>query len=171
MNNFLKVDLKNLSSLKRFGMKGPNAEDWLVRQGVAVPPSPNTWLNTRDGQLILRLGTSEFLLEDTLDGTNYAELYQRSQQQIEGAYYVARADASFSISGAAALNLLSELCTLDLRSSVMAGNKVVMTQIAGVSATVVLLSLNEVPVYRIWCDGTYGEFVSDILQEIATELA
>ena len=171
MTKFLNVDVKNLSTLKRFGIKGSNAEDWLVRQGVAVPPSSNTWLKTPEGLLILRLGVSEFLLEDPLGGTNCAELYSRSQQPIEGAYFVARADASFSISGAAALNLLSELCTLDLRSSVMSGNKVVMTQMAGVSATVVLLSLNEEPVYRIWCDGTYGEFMSDILQEIAYELA
>ena len=171
MTKFSKVGVTNLSALKRFGIKGPNAADWLVGQGLIVLPYPNTWLITAEGLLILRLGTSEFLLEDTLDGTNCAELYERSQQPIEGAYFVARADASFSLSGPENLNLLSELCTLDLRPSVIANDGVVMTQIAGVSATVVLQLLNKEPVYRIWCDGTYGEFMNDILQEIAYELA
>jgi sarcosine oxidase subunit gamma len=46
-----------------------------------------------------------------------------------------------------------------------------MTQVAGISATILLQTFDAKPVYRIWCDGTYGEFMSDVLQEIASEVA
>jgi len=45
-----------------------------------------------------------------------------------------------------------------------------MTQVAGISATVIHQTFNGEPVYRIWCDGTYGAYLWGVLIEIATEL-
>jgi sarcosine oxidase subunit gamma len=42
--------------------------------------------------------------------------------------------------------------------------------VAGISATVIRQILNDEPVYRIWCDGTYGPYMWEVLTEIATEL-
>jgi sarcosine oxidase subunit gamma len=171
MTKFSNVDVTNLSALVRFGVKGPNAKKWLNDQGIEAPEIANTWLKTAMGVLVLRLGANEFLLEDSVNGTYCAALYLRANEVLEGVYPVARFDASFSLSGPASLDLLSEVCSLDLRPSVLPSDALLMTQVAGISATILLQTFDAKPVYRIWCDGTYGEFMSDVLQEIASEVA
>lgn len=165
------LNVKNLSALKRFGIKGPAAADWLISQGIQIPKNANTWLESATGLVVLRLGSSEFLLEDALDGTSGVRLCEQAKQATENVYHVARFDASFELSGAAILDLLVELCTLDLRPSVMAEDAVVMTQIAGISATLLRQSINGELVYRIWCDGTYSEFMNGLLQQVSSDIA
>lgn len=165
------LNVTNLSALQRFGIKGPAAAEWLIHQGIEVPKNANTWLKTATGLMVLRLGASEFLLEDSLDGTNCAALCVKAKQATQNVYYVARFDASFALSGDATLDLLAELCTLDLRPSLVADDALVMTQIAGISATILRQPLNGEVVYRIWCDGTYDEFMGGVLQEVASEIA
>lgn len=171
MTKFSNVDVTNMSALDRFGVKGHNAQNWLNDQGIDTPKTANTWLKTGMGLLVLRLGASEFLLEDSMNGSCCAALYTKANDYVEGVYPVARFDASFALSGSASLDLLSEVCSLDLAPSVLPNDAVLMTQVAGISATILLQTLDEKPVYRIWCDGTYGEFMSDVLQEIACEVA
>jgi sarcosine oxidase subunit gamma len=171
MTKFSNVDVTDLSALVRFGVKGPNAKKWLNDQGIETPEIANAWLKTGLGVLVLRLGASEFLLEDSVNGTHCAAVYRNASEGVEGVYPVARFDASFALSGSASLDLLSEICSLDLRPSVLPNDAVLMTQVAGISATILLQTFDAKPVYRIWCDGTYGEFMSDVLQEIASEVA
>jgi sarcosine oxidase subunit gamma len=45
-----------------------------------------------------------------------------------------------------------------------------MTQVAGISATVLRQTLNGEAIYRLWCDGTYGPYMWDTVLEIAEEL-
>lgn len=170
MTTLLNVSVTDLSGLPRFAIKGPSAGNWLAHQGIGVPAAANTWLKTAEGVLVLRLGSSEFLLEESAGGTTCAALYQLSQKGLDGAYYVARVDAAFDLSGAATLDLLSELCTLDLRPTALANDVVLMTQIAGISATVLRQLVDGNAVYRIWCDGTYGEFMHSVLQEVLQEI-
>ena len=59
---------------------------------------------------------------------------------------------------------------LDLRDSAWPSHGVVMTQVAGISATLIRESLAGEQVYRIWCDGTYGSYLWEVLTEIAQEL-
>lgn len=170
MTALLDICVSDLSALTRFGIKGPKSADWLASQGIEVPKSANTWLKTKAGILVLRLGTNEFLLEDSAGSTTCYALDQLSQLGIDGAYYVARVDASFGLSGSASLDLLSELCTLDLRPIALAKDVVLMTQLAGISVTLLQQLEDDNVVYRFWCDGTYGEFMRDVLQEVAEEL-
>jgi sarcosine oxidase subunit gamma len=164
------LGVTDVSCFARFGIKGAKAAEWLAQQGIKTPESLNTWVEGAPGTLVLRLGSSEFLVEDQLIGKACAKLQAFDQTNIQSAYQVARADAAFVLSGSEALNLLSELCVLDLRDSALPSNVVVMTQIAGISATLIRESLSGEQVYRIWCDGTYGGYLWKILIEIAQEL-
>jgi sarcosine oxidase subunit gamma len=119
--------------------------------------------------LVLRLGSSEFLIEDQLGGGACGRLHNDTTR-VASVYKVPRADAAFIVSGREALNLFSELCSLDLREKSLAAKDLIMTQVAGISATVIRQTLNGEPVYRIWCDGTYGPYMWEVLTEIATEL-
>ena len=164
------LGVTDVSCFARFGIKGANAAEWLAQQGIKTPDLINAWIEGAPGTLVLRLGNSEFLVEDQLMGKACAKLHAFDQSNMQSAFHVARADASFVLSGSEALNLLSELCVLDLRDAALPINAVVMTQIAGISATLLRENLAGEQVYRIWCDGTYGRYLWKILIEIAQEL-
>ena len=163
------LGVADVSCFERFGIKGPQAAKWLESQKFKTPPEINSWLENKSC-LLLRLGGSEFLLEDQLGANNLNKLTGFNQAKVTGAYQVTRADAAYLLSGSEVLNMLSELCMLDLRECALPKNGLVMTQIAGISATLLRQNLHGEPVYRIWCDGTYGAYMWDMLLEVATEL-
>lgn len=163
------LGVADVSCLMRYGVKGPNATQWLVDRGIAIPTNPNAWTLCEQKTLVLRLGSSEFLIEDQLGGTACSRL-AGDVTRVASVYKVPRADAAFIVSGSEALNLFSELCSLDLREKSLASKDVIMTQVAGISATVIRQVLNGETVYRVWCDGTYGPYMWEVLTEIATEL-
>ncbi|MGB2831330.1 MAG: sarcosine oxidase subunit gamma [Methylotenera sp.] len=163
------LGVADVSCLSRYGVKGPNATQWLLERGIAIPTSPNAWTMCEQKTLVLRLGSSEFLIEDQLGGSACNRLTSDTTC-VASVYKVPRADAAFIVSGSEALNLFSELCSLDLREKSLAAKDLIMTQVAGISATVIRQTLNGESIYRVWCDGTYGPYMWEILIEIATEL-
>lgn len=164
------LGVTDVSCFTRFGIKGAQAAEWLMQQGIKTPEGINAWVEGTPGTLVLRLGNAEFLIEDQAKGKACSKLHAFNQSNMQGVSHVARADASFVLSGSKALNLLSELCVLDLRDAALPSNAVVMTQVAGISATLIRENLAGEKVYRIWCDGTYGAYMWEILIEIAQEL-
>ena len=165
--------ITDVSSLARYGVKGAQAANWLAKHGVAIPNQPNSWVLS--GQtLVMRLGSSEFLLEDqVLENQTGGEICNKllaDTLRVPNVYKVPRADAAYLLAGSAVLNLLSELCALDLRESALSENDVVMTQVAGISATILRQTLNNETVYRLWCDGTYNVYMQHVLDEIAVEI-
>jgi sarcosine oxidase subunit gamma len=163
------LGVADVSCLSRYGVKGSNATQWLLERGIAIPTNPNAWTLCEQKTLVLRLGSSEFLIEDQLGGTACNRLVADTAR-VASVYKVPRADAAFIVSGSEVLNLFSELCSLDLRDKSFAAKDLIMTQVAGISATIIHQTLNGEPVYRIWCDGTYGPYMWEVLTEIATEL-
>lgn len=165
----MSVDITDVSKLARYGVKGPQAANWLASHGVAVPNNANCWVQN-DHTLVMRLGNSEFLIEDQSDG-KICEKLAADNVRIAGVYTVPRVDAAYLLAGSGVLNLLSEVCALDLRAISLPENAVVMTQVAGISATVLRQQLNNEAVYRLWVDGTYGVYMQQVLGEIAGELS
>jgi sarcosine oxidase subunit gamma len=163
------LGVTDVSCFTRFGIKGPQAANWLASQGIQLPAEKNTWLQQSDC-LVMRLGNSEFLLEDQCETNLTNKLTTLNQSITTGVYQVTRVDAAFLLSGSQVLNLLSELCMLDLRDSSFGTNELVMTQVAGISATILRQQLSHEQVYRIWCDGTYGAYLWEIFLEVAGEL-
>lgn len=158
----------DLSSFNRFGVKGLNALQWLKDHKVEIPAQPNTWVKHGD-TLVLRLGNSEFLLEDQLGGRLCEALHAAVQPKAYGLYKVQRNDTALLLSGSMVQALFSEICSIDLRPQAFAANGLAMTQMAGISVTVLRQQHNGEEVYRVWCDGTYGPYFWDTLLEIAEE--
>ena len=163
------LGISDVSCLSRFGLKGSGAAQWLNKHGIEIPNRPNSWMTYNQNTLILRMGSSEFLLEDNLTGSTCNKLAADSVR-VESVYKVPRADASFIVSGSELQNLFSEICSLDLSDKSLSENDLMMTQIAGISATVIRQALKGEQIYRIWCDGTYGSYMWQVLTEIANEL-
>ena len=162
------LHITNVSTLQRYGVKGPQASKWLANHGISIPAEANTWILS-DHAIVMRLGASEFLIEDQTDGKTCSTL-EADVDRVNDVYKVPRADAAYSLAGSKVLNLLAELCPLDLRETALAENEVVMTQVAGITAIVLRQSINNETVYRLWCDGTYGVYMLHTLLEISHEL-
>jgi len=168
----------DVSCLQRFGVKGPQAAQWLEQRNIAPPAGNNSWATSGSGEgtsLVLCLGSSEFLIEQQLNNTSNGLPDDRSLSQpiAAGVYRVQRNDAAFILSGSRIQDLLSELCLLDLREQALAGDAVVMTQVAGVSATLLRQpspGKHGGMVFRLWCDGSYGAYMWQTLTQLAGEL-
>ena len=164
------VELADLSVLRRAGLKGPGAADWLRTRGVPVPERPNAWSLLAAGGLIARLARSEFLIEDGARGDAVPALEHALCDGAAGVYPVLRQDAALFLRGAAVHDLFAQTCSIDFKSIPPRERAVTLTMMIGVAVTIICTSLDDKPCYRIWCDGTYGAYLWDALLEIATEL-
>ncbi|MHB8848940.1 MAG: hypothetical protein ACYC43_10910 [Burkholderiales bacterium] len=163
------LGIADLSFLRRCGLKGPDSLDWLAKQEVVVP-EVNSWASIADGGLIARLGNTEFLLEDGPNGT--MALYMQSQlaDRPHGVYPVLRQDAAFVLTGTALQSLLRQTCSFNFMTLDAAKRPLVLTTMVGVPVTMLPQATAMGIHYRVWCDGTYGEYLWRTLLDIASEL-
>ncbi len=162
------LSICDVSNLNRFGVKGPQAADWLQAAKIRLPEATNSWTSQDNGSLVMRLGKSEFLLEDQPDNDLSQTLNATAIEQ-GSVHKVLRNDAAFIVSGELTPALFSEVCEIDLDGGALEDNRLVMTVIAGVSATMLKQTLNGQSVYRIWCDGTFGPYLWKTLLGIIEE--
>lgn len=162
--------LADLSCLPKSGLKGPAAAQWLVAQGVPVPPEANTWKALPDEGVIARLGRSEFFLEDGAAGGMATRTRIALGNGAAGVYPVIRQDAGILLAGERSNELLVQTCNVNFADVDPAQGGAVMTQMIGVGVLVIRGSLRQLPCYRIWCDPTFAQYFWETLSEIATEL-
>jgi sarcosine oxidase, subunit gamma len=160
------LGVADLSHLPRAGVKGPNAAGWLSGLGLPIPPRPNIWLDLPDGGLIGRLGNTEYLVDGS--ATPVAQIMQTPRAS--GVYPVLRQDAAFALCGSRVNELLLQTCNVDFRSLAANPEQLVLTSMAGVSILILATGNTIHPVYRLWCDGTYGHYLWETLTGIAEDL-
>jgi len=169
----LNIRLETLQT-RRWGVKGPQAAAWLHEQHVAVPPAPNSWrvLDNVTGNFILRLGTSEFFLEETPSTTRARcqTLAEELLEPVPGVYPVLREDASLLLAGASANLVLAEAGSFDFAALSAASQQVVMTLLFGLAVIVIAQGDGAARSYRIWCDPSYGAGLHAALNGIAADL-
>jgi sarcosine oxidase, subunit gamma len=174
--------LEERSDAMRFGVKGPNAADWLQRQGCHVPALPNSWRTIDDaaGSIIARLGSSEFFIEQPRPAVFVTAVASALSIPIDGVYPVLREDRAFELSGFDADAVLAQVCNVDFSQVSRSDRSVVMTMMIGVAVLVipqdekwgqspfpVERSMGTVPsCYRIWCDPSYGDYLWSSLQDV-----
>jgi sarcosine oxidase subunit gamma len=171
------LGLSDLSALDRIVVKGPGAAEFLSSQGLWVPDQVFGHLPQADGALVVRTGGAEFFVEDgwidnkvvenTGVGTTVGQLRRAIGAKVQGVYDVPRQDVSLVISGTAALALFSQTCGYDFSDS---GYRFVMTQVAGVSCSILPRQLQAVRAWQLWADGTYGPYLWETLLAIVREL-
>lgn len=164
------LGLADLSCLTRFGLKGTKAAAWLTQQGILLPDRPNSWCALPEGGLVARLGVNEFLIEDSIHSQIAPQLAQACQHPPTQVYPVLRQDAAFALCGNAIHDLLRQTCNVDFAALSLADRPVVLTSLIGVSAIVIPGEQANVPLYRLWCDGTFAAYVWQTLLTIVEEL-
>ncbi|XGV95619.1 MAG: hypothetical protein ACAF41_23115 [Leptolyngbya sp. BL-A-14] len=164
------LGIADVSCLTRFGVKGPNAADWLLSQGITTPDRPNTWSPLADGGIIARLGATEFLLEDSLHSQTAPQLVEACQQPPAKVYPVLRQDAAIILCGSEVNELLLQTCSVNFRALSLLERPVILTSMVGVAVTIIPGDRNGQPFYRLWCDGTFGVYLWQTLGAIVAEM-
>jgi len=191
------LSLQVRGAVDRFGLKGPGAAAWLAAQGIVVPPEANSWLGpdaaADEALLVARLGSNEFFLEDVPGSTRLRDIEPDTVLHPPGVYPVLREDVAFLLAGAGALDVLAEVCNVDFgalaraprpgtappvaaRPDVVRPDVVrplIMTSMVGVSVLVVPLVGAETSAdgcgFRIWCDPTFGDYLSESLGTVVRD--
>lgn len=175
------VVLRDVRGLRRIGLKGPEAAQWLRERGVEVPAVPNSWRSLGDSSvdLIARLGAAEFFIEQAASAPGLIEqLASELAAPLHGVYPALREDRAFVLFGNDAEEVLSQVCNIDFRGMSRAPRPVVMTMMIGVAVLVIpqegkLGTVSEGSAaheanvgYRIWCDPSYGDYLWSSLQDV-----
>jgi sarcosine oxidase, subunit gamma len=164
------IGLADLSHLKRSGLKGPGAEDWLKDFGIEPPAAINQWAPLGECSLIARLASSEFLIEDNV-GQDYADRVRaKLHRGIPGVTPVLRQDAEIALVGPLLNELLLQTCSVNFAALDLTARPIVMTSMIGVSVLVIPGVWQSKPFYQLWCDATYAVYLWQHLCEIAEEL-
>ncbi|NJP11424.1 MAG: methylglutamate dehydrogenase [Leptolyngbyaceae cyanobacterium RU_5_1] len=164
------LGIADLSFLTRCGIKGANVAAWLENQGIPVPTHPNTWCSLSSSGLVARLGLNEFLIEDGLDSAIAPRLAEQCQHPPAKVYPVLRQDLAIALLGPTVHDLLLQTCNINFQALNLSENPVVLTSMMGVTMIVIPGARSGLPFYRLWCDGTFGNYVWRTLLEIAEEL-
>lgn len=166
-----RLALCDASALERFGVKDPNAHRWLEDQGIDVPETANSWTTAHNGQgLIARLGRTEFLVEDTPEGSVTESLDNVLDSGAPCIYPVQRQDAAFVLMGERSVEVMRQVCGVDFDSLDQEAQPVVLTRVAVISAVVMPEWEDGIQTFRIWCDAPYGMYLWEELHEILVEL-
>ena len=155
------------SHLARVGLKGPLAATWLQERGVTIPDHANSWASAAPDEqdIVMRLGTAEFLLEQAESSEKLQALATELCKPIPGVYPVLREDRAFVLGGAAADDVLAQICNVNF-SALRYEREVVMTMMIGVAVIVAPQGNAARRRYRIWCDPSYGDYLLSSLQDV-----
>jgi sarcosine oxidase subunit gamma len=162
------LGIADVSFLFRTGFKGQGVAAWLQAQDIPVPEHPNSWAPLAGGGVVLRLGVSEYLIEDGLtQGSSARMAHLEPPVRV---YPVLHQDAALVLCGEAVNDLLLQTCNVNFGALDLAARPVVLTSMAGVAVTVMPGARAGKPYYRVWADGTYGLYLWETLAGIAAEL-
>ncbi|MBP0588507.1 hypothetical protein J8I87_01990 [Paraburkholderia sp. LEh10] len=162
------LGIADVSYLARTGFKGKGVAAWLQAQDLPVPPQPNSWAPLAGGGIVLRLGVSEYLIEDGLTQGSSARMAHLEPPV--HVYPVLHQDVALVLCGEAVHELLLQTCNVNFGALDLAARPVVLISMAGVAVTVMPGARAGRPYYRVWADGTYGLYLWETLAGIAAEL-
>ena len=164
----LDVALELVGGRARLGCKGPAAEAWLQAAGLDLPPAPNSF--TGDANLLVaRLGSAEFFVEAAAGAQPLAALELALQVPPTGVYPVLREDWTLALVGADVHAVLAEVCNVNFAALAPQSRGVVMTLMVGVAVLVARRDAGGPPAYTIWCDPSFGPYLSETLGAVVTE--
>lgn len=160
----------DLSALERCGLKGAGAADWLQANGIVVSAGANTFAPLPGGGLVARLARAEFLVEDGPDDRVVSRLRPLLRAGLPRVTPVLRQDCALALVGTRIPELLVQTCNVDFAALPPDAPAVTLTQMVGVSVTVVRREVGGRAAVRVWCDYTSGPYLWETLTGIAEEL-
>jgi sarcosine oxidase subunit gamma len=164
--------LCDLSALNRVGVKGEGARAWLRECGADVPVKIYEVRALAPLGRIIRTGTTEFFIEDGPRSGWVARLGSDTPRPPAGVYRFVRQDASIGLVGESSFDVLAQTCGYNFREPEA---DFIYSRVAGVSCAILRDretrpgAAADAPLFRIWCDASYGAYLWETLLEIVKE--
>jgi len=162
------LGLCDLSGLQKLGLKGRDAERWLVGEGIDVPATVFDSRPLESGGVIIRFGSDEFFLEEGISGSTVSTLAERIDSQNGHVFRVEHQEATFLLTGSRSQEVLAQTCGINFAE--VAQRRVIFTRVAGVSCGLLPDAVGDIPVYRILVDPSYAVYLWETLVEICESL-
>lgn len=124
------LELRDLTPLPRFGLKGPGAADWFESQGMTLPPVNRR--KDQGGVDLLRLGARDILALADPDAPAALEALRAAWEAKPEGYSSWREEcwAWLRLTGPAAPGVAARLCALDLRAAAFGADQIAQTRFA-----------------------------------------
>jgi hypothetical protein len=151
--------------VQRTGLKGREAARLLAALGIAVPARANQLSRfpaPAQGRC-LRLGNTEFLVEQDDGDTLTSALDASIPPATAGALSARRSDRSLVLAGAGLFPALRQIAAFDFEGPSFGADDVVMTLMAGIGVTFVREPAQDGDALRLWCDPGFGDYLHDCL--------
>ena len=121
-----------------------------------------------------RLGAAEFFLEESAAGTTLKRLSPSLNERPRGVYPVLREDSAFHLAGEGVHDVLAQVCNVNFAALTLDSHPVIMTLMIGVAVLVLPQAVRSGGEtlerrYRIWCDPTFGPYLSESLSAVVNE--
>lgn len=145
------VRLADLSVRPRAGFRGPGSVAWLQSQGIEVRAEPNRAFVRPDGSLVAMLSRSETLILGAAAASPEAGTRCYALPRRDSHYW-------FMVAGAAAPELFSHLCSVDLRPAAFPIGAVAQTMLARTSAVIIRGDADDLS-YHVLGDSAFAAYV------------
>lgn len=106
------IALTDLSHRKRCGLRGPGAEAWLKSVDIEPAAGINQWAPLEKFGLVVRLATSEFLVEENIEQGHADRLRAQLGGGLHGVTPVLRQDAAMAVPGDGSTSSCCKLAVL-----------------------------------------------------------
>jgi hypothetical protein len=151
--------------VRRAGLKGREAAPLLAALGIPVPGRPNQvsrFAAPSPGRC-LRLGSTEFLVEQDSGDALLGSLDAATQAAPAGTLGALRSDRSLVLAGTGLYPALRQIVAFDFEGPAFGADDVVMTLMAGIGITFVREPSQGADALRLWCDPGFGDYVQGCL--------
>ena len=162
------LGLCDMSALPKLGVKGPAAASWLTEQQVEIPNTIYDTTRSPEGDLCVRLGDDEFLIESNIRPQLAPRLQDALGTARTNVYRVERQEATFLLTGSDAIKIFAQTCSINFSKTPL--HRIILTRVVGVSCGILPETVADVPIYRLWVDYSFAAYLWEILAEIGHEL-
>jgi hypothetical protein len=162
------IQLENLGVLPQLKVKGLGAADWLRERSIAVPNNVFDTLPLSSDAWVARLGETEFMAQWASDDDLGARTGSEILLPRKDVFSIPCSDWTFRLSGVAARSVFAQTCGLDLCKAAL--QRMLFTQVAGVSCGIIPQANGSEVSFRLLCDCSYSAYLWETLAGITGEL-
>lgn len=161
--------LIDLSVAHRVGFRGANAAEHIEASGYPLPSEPNFCQLSANGELVLRLGETEFwILANT---NNLTQEFNSQAIAVDRCYplFCQNSHSWLMMVGPSLPEIMSKICGVDLSLAQFPVGEVRQTSVARINAVIVHHEVDQKSVFSILSDSASAEYLWEVLLDAMKE--
>jgi sarcosine oxidase subunit gamma len=168
-NQVQQSGLIDLSVAQRFGFRGLNAAQHMQACDYPVPSKPNLCDVGSNGELVLRLGETEYWVLSNPQKLEQASNYQTPVLDKCYSLFCQNSHSWLMMVGPSLAETMAKICGVDLSSSQFPVGHVCQTSVARINAVIVHHEINNKSVFSILSDSASAVYLWEALLDAMTE--